>query len=116
MRHKVFVYGTLRPKGAQATHVLYDYAMYNYYDKFPYITASFGNDDDCVYGNVLSVSKAQLDRLDEIEGVARGLYSRETVEIKDIETKEMMTAFVYVGQEIVPALITSGDWLDRSGV
>jgi gamma-glutamylcyclotransferase (GGCT)/AIG2-like uncharacterized protein YtfP len=114
MAHKVFVYGTLRPNGAEATHVLYDYDMYNYYDRFPYIVHADYFDDCAVYGNVITVDDEQLARLDKIEGVAQGLYTREIVEVKDIETKDTLTAFVYVGGDIVPACITSGDWFDRS--
>jgi gamma-glutamylcyclotransferase (GGCT)/AIG2-like uncharacterized protein YtfP len=111
--HNVFVYGTLRPQDTEATHILYDYDMFNYYDKFPYIMEAFGNDDSLIYGNVLRVTDAQLARLDKIEGVDRGLYVREEVEVKDIITKETMTAFVYVGGNIVPSFIPCGDWFER---
>lgn len=116
MTHKVFVYGTLRPKGAEATHILYDYEMYNYHNRFPYIVESVAFDDVFVRGNVLTVDDKQLAQLDRIEGVERGLYTRETVEVKDIETKDTITAFVYVAGDIAPSFIPSGDWLDRSGV
>ena len=114
-KHKVFVYGTLRPEDEKgnylpATHRLYFYDMYNYYDEFPYIVTGEG----MVIGNIKEVDDLELEQLDKYEGVDRGLYRREvgvvysTSDIHETPQKVWM----YVGDSIVTPLVASGDWAD----
>lgn len=118
MKHKLFVYGTLRPKDKSGTivppsHHLHGYAMYDY-GRFPFIIHT-GNNADLVQGNLLTVSNRELKELDLYENVASGLYSREIVEVLGIHTIETIKAFVYVGNsQLVPARIKSGDWFSHS--
>lgn len=111
MMHKVFVYGTLRPSKV-ATHKLYGFEMHNY-GKFPYIIPSseFGAQ---VLGNVISVDDKELAELDLYEGVAKRLYTRNTVLVHHIEDGERLTCFVYVATSLLhPPLIASGDWFNQ---
>lgn len=111
MRHRVAVYGTLRPstngKYIDATHILHGFAMYNYYDKFPYIKESEG---DMVFVNVLEVDDKGLDGLDRYEGVDKGLYDRMMVSIATLDGRDAGQAWVYVAGDIAPEKIDSGDW------
>lgn len=117
-RHKLFVYGTLRPS-KEWDAVLHGYVLRDY-GKFPYITedgyvydelccAEFTN---CVFGNVVEVSDEELEQLDIYEGVAKGYYSREKVIVlnKDFDKVE---CWVYVGRSIHSPVIGSGDWYNR---
>lgn len=110
--NSVFVYGTLRPSKV-ATHILYGFEMYNY-GKFPYIIRSseFGAQ---VLGNVISVDDKELAELDLYEGVAKRLYTRNTVLVHAIEDGEQLTTcFVYVATSVLhPPLIASGDWFNQ---
>jgi gamma-glutamylcyclotransferase (GGCT)/AIG2-like uncharacterized protein YtfP len=106
--HLVFVYGTLRD-GNPATHTLADYAMYDY-GKFPYIVEEAGAR---VHGNIGTVDDKELTALDKYEGVERGLYTRRSVTVTQDESGERQQAFAYIGGNIHPRLIPSGDWLNR---
>lgn len=108
-KHKLFVYGTLRPADEAYTYRLSGYDIYNYYGRFPYITPGLGS----VRGTVIEVTRRELKQLDQIEGVAQGLYTREIVTVEDARTEEVVECFVYVGGNIVPQLIPSGDWFNR---
>ena len=115
MTHKVFVYGTLRPSKV-ATHKLYGYEMYNY-GKFPYIIPyveeEFTSHPE-VLGNLILVDDSMLAGLDLYEGVAKGLYTRETVTVLNMETDERVECFVYVATSMLhPSLIASGDWFNQ---
>lgn len=114
-KHKVFVYGTLRPRGVAATHVLDGYRMHDY-GKFPYIIL---DENDCreVLGNVIEVTDRQLQGLDHIEGVERGLFKRIVEFVYPINSaftcEDEVEVFVYVADNIVPPVISSGDWHNR---
>lgn len=119
MKHKVAVYGTLRPRDGkgqyeEATHYLSGYRMYNYHDKFPYVEKST-DESDIVLVNILEVDDKGLDHLDRYEGVDNGLYTREQEEVwsRDDDTPETELAWVYVAGNISPERIVSGDWNDR---
>lgn len=111
-KYKVFVYGTLRPKGAESTHVVAGYTMFNYYNRFPYLVET-GADEEIV-GNILEVTAKELDALDHIEGIADGLFKRVVTEAIDLEDTGAATeVFMYVAGNICPPIIQSGDWLNR---
>lgn len=112
-KHKIFVYGTLRPKDESynylpATHFLSDYAMYNYLGKFPYIEEALGN---VVAGNIIEVDDKQLEQLDRYEGVPSNLYARIKVIVEPFEHTDEVEAWVYVADEI-SLRVPSGDWTD----
>lgn len=120
-KHKIFVYGTLRPKDDEgnflpATHRLYGYIMYNYFDKFPFVVETDRyNDEMYVVGNIIEVDDKQLAQLDRYEGVDRDLYSRNRAmayanEADDSTTPEIV--YVYVGTGIQIPMVTNGDWAD----
>ena len=114
---KVAVYGTLRPrKGGryvEATHEIIGFKMYNY-GNFPYITPSYGDwaHADTVKVNIIEADAKKLAQLDEYEGVSQGLYRRELVDAFNLETGEDVEVWVYVGDNIVPEHVLSGDWAD----
>lgn len=115
-KHNVFVYGTLRPwedgNYIPATHFLPGFKMYSA-GSFPYIMQEHGSG---VWGNILSVTDKQLKQLDKIEGLERGLYTREKVRVRYWENNVMHPmsqdeVFVYVaGPLLLPQPIESGDW------
>lgn len=106
--NKLFVYGTLRPTKL-ATHEVYNYAMYNY-GKFPYIVQHVGAK---VSGNLVAVTDEELLTLDRHEGVHKGMYTREQVEVVDVDD-EVTTAYIYVATaNLHPAQIASGDWFKQ---
>lgn len=117
-KHKVFVYGTLRPTKTnayeEATHVLFQYDMYNYNFRFPYIKES-SDPDSRVHGNLLEVDDEQLAALDKYEGVDRELYKRIRVVVWDMDDEDdpanAINAWVYVADEI-DLQVKSGDWND----
>ena len=115
--NKLFVYGTLRPSKT-ATHVLIKHAMYNYFNRFPYIVPIEGHGR--VVGELIEVSDDDLVALDHYEGVERGLYTRETVKVlemgdpKKAQNWKTEQAFVYVAtNQLHPSTIKSGDWFSR---
>lgn len=110
-KHKVFVYGTLRPEGVAPTHELYDFTMYNYFDRFPYLVYEDGR--SIVRGVIVEVSDKQLKEMDRYENVKSGLFKREEVTVQDLATAEEIEAFVYVAGNIHPPVIESGDWFSR---
>lgn len=114
-KHKVFVYGTLRPSNAVATHVLSGYRMHDY-GKFPYIVEDDRNFYDVV-GNIIEVTSKQLTELDRIEGVKHGLFRRIEEYAYPIgiawDIANEVEVFVYVADNIVPPVISSGDWFNR---
>lgn len=108
--HKVFVYGTLRPEGVAPTHELYDYTMYNYHERFPYLVAE---ESGTVVGVVVEVTDKELREMDRYENVKSGLFKRMEVVVQSIKTGEDVEAFVYVAGNIHPPTIPSGDWFRR---
>lgn len=109
-KHKVFVYGTLRPEGVAATHELSDFTMYNYFNRFPYIVFEDGTGVD---GVILEVTDKELKEMDRYENVKSGLFIRIQVTVQDLATAEEIEAFVYVAGTIHPPVIESGDWFSR---
>lgn len=117
-KHNVFVYGTLRPwedgNYIPATHALPGYTMYSA-GAFPYIVPGGAR---AVVGTILSVTDKQLKQLDKIEGLERGLYTREKAEVYQMDANmswsfgsDMEECFVYVaGPLLLPKPIESGDW------
>jgi gamma-glutamylcyclotransferase (GGCT)/AIG2-like uncharacterized protein YtfP len=101
----VFVYGTLKGGGENhhlmagqafvgaartlAGHTLYDLAGY------PGMVRQ-GDDADGVRGEVWSVDDDCLARLDWLEGIGKGLYSREAVPLRPPFDKERVEAYFYL--------------------
>ena len=109
MLDKLFVYGTLKNKiGAiRATTKGTLYSM----GAFPALVL---RGDNIVYGEVIPTTPQELAQLDLYEGVAFGLYSRETIVV---DTEEgPIGAYVYVaGPHLIDSctddnLIESGEW------
>lgn len=77
-KHKLFVYGTLRP--GPATHKLPGYMMFSVRGKnfdFPVIQAYPWQDfPPHIMGNILEVDDEKLAELDKYENVESGLYIR----------------------------------------
>lgn len=113
----MFLYGTLRPLGAQATHTLSGYRLYDL-GRFPCIIPSEGGE---VHGNLTEVDDALLADFDRVEGVARSFYTRETVSVKSMENGNTIEGvFVYVAGNVLQHDVTlteipSGDWHNHSG-
>lgn len=110
-KYKVFVYGTLRPEGVAPTHELYDFTMYNYFNRFPYLV--FNEYGTGVNGVITEVTDKELKEMDRYENVKSGLFTRIQVTVQDLETAEEVEAFVYVAGNIHPPVIESGDWFSR---
>lgn len=110
-KHKVFVYGTLRPEGVAPTHELYDYTMYNYFNRFPYLVFEEGR--SLIVGVIVEVTDKELKEMDKYENVKSGLFTRIQVTVQDLTTAEDVEAFVYVAGNIHPPVIESGDWFSR---
>lgn len=115
-KHRVFAYGTLMPKDKSGKFLepasfILGYDMYNYHDHYPYIVKS---DDEgaMVVGHLLEVDDETLAFMDKYEGVDRGLYTREEVEVYNIEDGEAAQemAYVYVSAGVLPQRVLSGDW------
>ena len=101
----VFVYGTLKEGGenhhlmagqafkgsalTQPGHTLYDLGGY------PGMVRQ-GDDGDGVRGEVWSVDDDCLARLDWLEGISEGLYSREVVPLLPPFEKERVEAYIYL--------------------
>lgn len=118
-KHKVFVYGTLRPRAEEgkylpATHFLDGYMMYSV-GSFPYIVPS---NDGTVLGTVVEVDDEKLAQLDYFEGVKNGLYERVELEVRSLQNhihpdREHRTkAYVYVGGRVAHRAVVTGDWAD----
>src|SRR5690606_18818560 len=112
-KHKVFVYGTLRPDGEEPTHEIYDYTLYNYFDKFPYVVQEIIGIGEPVLGVVLEVDDKELKAMDKYESVHTGLFKRETTYAYNLSTGEEEDVFIYVAGNIHPSIIESGDWFNK---
>jgi gamma-glutamylcyclotransferase (GGCT)/AIG2-like uncharacterized protein YtfP len=112
-KHKIFVYGTLRPRDdngnyVPATHMLNGYGMYNYHDRFPYIETSWNG---YVVGNVIEVTDEELVMLDRYEGVPNSLYLRIKETVEPFEGDEDEDVWVYIA-DAISIRVPSGDWTD----
>lgn len=114
-QYKVFVYGTLR-NGSPATHELKGYDLHMFKGgNFPFPSVKKSGASSRVLGNLMVVSKAELNALDVYEGVDAGLYKRQRVVVQELGIADSnISAFIYVGtDQIFPPIIESGDWLSR---
>jgi gamma-glutamylaminecyclotransferase len=101
----IFVYGTLK-RGYANHHFISGQAFagtaqtppgYTLYDLAGYPgMVRQGDDVKGVFGEVWSVDDECLLRLDELEGVAEGLYSREAVALGVPFEKETVEAYFYL--------------------
>lgn len=112
-KHKVFVYGTLRPEGEEPTHEIYGYTLYNYFDRFPYVVQDLMELTEPVVGVVLEVDDKELKAMDKYESVHTGLFKRETTYAYNLSTEEEEEVFIYVAGNIHPSIIESGDWFNK---
>jgi gamma-glutamylcyclotransferase (GGCT)/AIG2-like uncharacterized protein YtfP len=114
MTEKIFVYGTLRPRGEEATHILSGFDLY-LYSWFPFIKPGKGS----VKGNIKRVAEGDLPALDRYEGVPNGLYERIQVKVVNINKDKETKAWVYVPKKLLEnddrefPIINSGDWFNR---
>lgn len=118
-RHLVFVYGTLK-QGFSNDHYLRGqtylgpartppgYRLYHVSD-YPGMVADLA-DTDGVAGEVWEVDGPGLRRLDALEGVNEGLYTREPVSLPlPFETQVVFT-YLYARDLTGKSVITGGDW------
>lgn len=108
--HRVFVYGTLK-RGFEnhrlmetatfvgKAHTLTPYRMLD--GEFP-VMRDAGPDRMLVAGELYEVNARTLEALDELEGVAEGMYDRVEIKIsvrsRSSSQEEIVTALVYVGR------------------
>lgn len=115
MTTKLFVYGTLMG-GEKATHRLPQYMMFAVQGKtfnFPVIqpVPDEWDADLNVSGCILEVDDDELKQLDYYEGVSRGMYTREKVNVVSLANDTIETVQVYVGgPALVNKPITDGVW------
>jgi gamma-glutamylcyclotransferase (GGCT)/AIG2-like uncharacterized protein YtfP len=111
-----FVYGTLRPYGAEPTHRLRGFIMRDY-GNFPILHADETH-TSIVVGNLLEVDEHKEAEFDYIENLRTNLFIKAEVAIEDIATKQQLKAFCYIGGYIMDPvfgvwnlpIIESGDW------
>ena len=118
--NKLFVYGTLREPGVEATHCLYNYEMFDNGD-WPYIKpipeyVDSVDDSVDVYGCVINVSNKQLKELDKYERCDTGMFVRTAVDVYPVGdfNAESIKVFTYVAGNFLPQRIQSGDWFKRA--
>ena len=116
MGHKVFVYGTLRTSGVNgavlegqkflgkavtkdAKFKIYEVPSRNY--DYPALVNS--DEGYKVFGEAYEINDKCIDLLDKIEGVAHGLYSRQTVSVI-LETGEEVEVILYCYQRDLKGL------------
>ena len=121
-RHKLFVYGTLRPHAEDKTlWYVPGTAMFNL-GRFP---AAAESRYFRVIGNILDVDDEELAAFDKYEGVDQGFYTREEVNCLRVDGEEgIVTAWMYFAGEEIQAFIAeakeqgaklripSGDWYE----
>lgn len=116
--HRVFVYGTLK-RGFEnhslleaatfvgKAHTLTAYRMID--GEFP-VLRDEGSDRRLIAGELYDVDASTLKALDELEGVAEGMYDRVEIEIvvpnQGSSGQESCQAYIYVG---------CGDYWDHQG-
>lgn len=92
MKHRIFVYGTLKEERPDDYELL-DYALGTVADRpFPGIVPDAGSR---VIGQVIEVGDDALQRLDAYEGTEIGLYRRVRVHVNHRETGRMEPVWVY---------------------
>jgi gamma-glutamylcyclotransferase (GGCT)/AIG2-like uncharacterized protein YtfP len=113
---KIFVYGTLRPKGESATHTISGFCLHKY-SWFPFVKEG----DGTVRGNIKLVRPEELPGLDRYEGVPNRLYKRIKVNAKEIASDVETEAWIYVPDTMLDndtrqyPVINSGDWFKQNG-
>ncbi len=99
----IFVYGTLMRDGCRAGVMTEQQfigaartaAAYRLYDCGSYPGLIKADDGLSIEGELWSVDAACLRRLDQIEAVDEGLYSRETVRLMSPHENETVQAYLY---------------------
>lgn len=114
MKHKVFVYGTLR-RGEEVTHRLPGFQMFKCRGKhfdFPYIQpCTCGNELHNIYGNIIEVDDIQLEELDKYENVKSLLFTRERAIVYPMTETIPEEVWVYVaGPALANKPIPTGLW------
>ena len=120
MKHKVFVYGTLR-RSYVATYKLYAPAIMQEvhstkgatYPAVQLVPHSWNVPS--IVGEVLEYTSYELELADMYEGVASGLYVRKKVVVESLSTGDKEEVWCYIaGKQLELPLIYSGDWLKSS--
>jgi len=109
MAHRLFVYGTLKRKFFN-NRILLEFdsqfqAVYRSVDKWPMVVGRWGvpyllplkGNGHQITGEIWEVDDKGLEALDVLEGLAQGLYTRETIAVSPIENPagvELAQAYV----------------------
>lgn len=108
--HRVFVYGTLK-RGMWNNRILRegyarfvgevrtvreDFCMHLAAAGYPYLTTTSDGSGAAVDGELFEVNDGTLERLDELEEIATGLYSRETLEVRFSAGASTTQAYFYL--------------------
>ena len=119
MKHKVFVYGTLR-RSYVATYKLYAPAIMQMvqgtkgatYPAVQLVPNSWKVPP--IVGEVLEYTSYELELADMYEGVSSGLYVRKKVVVESLSTGDKEEVWCYLaGKQLEIPLIYSGDWLNN---
>lgn len=115
MKHKVFVYGSLRRYGAlnfylESSKFLDEKKTKREFSLFSLgpFPAMVAHGKTAITGEVYEVSSSVLAHLDQAEGHPH-LYMRTTIRLED-ETE--VFAYLFPGIPLGAKLVQSGDWLD----
>ena len=118
-RRLVFVYGTLKRGGSNhqflagqlyrgETWTLPGFSLVDL-GEYPGLVSDTNNQTG-VFGEVWSVDRDCLSRLDELEGVAEGLYRRERAALRSTFGDQPVETYVYALNIIGRPIITDGIW------
>ena len=129
MTHQVAVYGTLRKTGLRSAFAgandkpvegsVYGYILKDTGHGFPAIFPNSDVHPNPVKVELITVDDETLDRLDSIEGVARGLYVRKHTDVFVKDTGLVKDVWIYEGGRMLDSdkgrmeVIESGDWVEH---
>lgn len=125
MKHKVFVYGTLKKgntnhcviEGSTAHGEAETVENMGLYDLGPYPFAMRGQHyKSTIKGELYEVNQTTLKRLDKLEGYPR-LYTRQKVDVRQQKTVHKAWIYLLNRQNPPRALIVEdGDWIEPEGI
>jgi len=108
--HRVFVYGTLK-RGMWNNRILRegkarftgevrtvreDFRLHLAEAGYPYLTTTSDGSGEAVDGELFEVNDGTLELLDELEEIASGMYSRETIEVRRFLDDAYFQAYFYL--------------------
>jgi len=120
--HTVFVYGTLKTDHANHAHFMSDAKYIGAFktnpkwgllDLGPYPAMVMGG--LAVQGELYQVDSDTLERLDRLEGVASGLYSRKRINVNRINMSEGVPLSGSEKESVVPAWVYIYHAIARQG-